>query len=104
MKRQNIQVGDKVRIGSEIGEVIKIYQYDESTCFRIAFKDGSPKSFFSPPTEIEKISNPLAMLKNWDFDPPYKFDLLTKATQLSLAFEYDHLLSLSNSRINLEPY
>jgi len=104
MSHKNIQAGDKVRIGSEIGEVIKIDKYDKSTCFRIAFREGSPKSFFSPPTEIEKISDPLTRLKNWDFDPPYKFDLLTKATQLSLAFEYDHLLSLSNSRTNLEPY
>jgi ERCC4-related helicase len=104
MASQNIQIGDKVRIGSEIGEVIKIDKYDKTTCYRIAFKEGSPKSFFSPPTKIEKINDPITRLKNWDFDPPYKFDLLTRATQLSLAFEYDHLLSLSNSRTNLEPY
>ncbi|MFX0198361.1 MAG: helicase-related protein [Candidatus Hodarchaeota archaeon] len=104
MTTQNIQVGDKVRIGSEIGEVIKIDRYDKSTCFRVAFKEGPPKSFFSPPTEIEKISDPVSRLKSWDFDPPFKFDLLTRATQLSLAFEYNHLLSLSNSRTNLEPY
>lgn len=104
MGKQNIKVGDKVRLGSEIGEVIKIDQYDKTICYRIAFEEGAPRSFFSPPTEIEQISDPLTRLKNWDFDPPFKFDLLTRAIQLSLAFEYDHLLSLSNSRTNLEPY
>jgi len=70
----------------------------------VAFPQGSPKTFFSPPTKLEKVKDPLTRLKELDFDPPYKFDLLTLATQLSLAFEYDHLLSLSNSRTNLEPY
>ena len=32
------------------------------------------------------------------------FDLLTEATWLSLAYEHDRLVSLSNSRAKLEPY
>lgn len=101
---ESISVGDKARIGDRIGEVIKIEKHGDAILYRIAFSEGAPQSFFSPPTEIEKVDSPLERLKNLDFDPAYKFDLLTRANQLSLAFEYDQLLSLSNSRTNMEPY
>lgn len=104
MLPREIKVGDKVRLGSEIGEVIKIEDHGQAKEYRVYFERSGPRTFFSPPTHLEKISDPLTKLKNLEFDPEYKFDLLTRATQLSLAFEYDHLLSLSNSRTNLEPY
>jgi len=47
-----INVGDKVRVGAQVGEVIKIEQFEESTQYRIYFSDGL-RSIFSPPTEIE---------------------------------------------------
>jgi Superfamily II DNA/RNA helicases, SNF2 family len=99
----NINVGDKVRVGAQVGEVIKIEQFGESTQYRIYFSDGL-RSIFSPPTEIEKIDSPIEMIKNLQFDEAYRFDLLTEATRLSLAYEYDHLLSLSSTRTFLEPY
>jgi len=100
-----INPGDKVRIGTEIGEVIKIDELSDGTKqYRVAFATGSPKSFLSPPTTLIKILSPIEAAKNKIFDEPYKYDLLTQATRLSLAYEYDHLLSLSNSRTNLEPY
>ena len=99
-----INVGNRVRVGDKVGEVIKIVDFGKSTQYRIAFPEGSPKSFFSPPTEIKKVDNPIDKLKNLDFDSPVRFDLLTRANQLSLAFEYNQLVSLSNSRVNLEPY
>ncbi len=104
MDRPKIFVGDKVRVGSEIGEVTKIEDHGQAQEYRVYFEGSGLRTFFSPPTILEKISDPLTKLKNLEFDPEYKFDLLTRATQLSLAFEYDHLLSLSNSRTNLEPY
>lgn len=98
-----INVGDKVRVGAQVGEVTKIEQFGESTQYRIYFSDGL-RSIFSPPTEIEKINSPVEMIKNLQFDEAHRFDLLTEATRLSLAYEYDHLLSLSSTRTFLEPY
>jgi len=98
-----INVGDKVRVGTQVGEVIKIEQFGESIQYRIYFSDGL-RSIFSPPTEIEKINSPVEMIKNLQFGDAYRFDLLTEATRLSLAYEYDHLLSLSSTRTFLEPY
>ncbi|MCG2717551.1 MAG: DEAD/DEAH box helicase, partial [Nanoarchaeota archaeon] len=98
-----INVGDKVRVGNQVGEVTKIEQFGESTQYRIYFSDGL-RSIFSPPTEIEKINSPIEMIKNLQFDEAHRFDLLTEATRLSLAYEYDHLLSLSSTRTFLEPY
>jgi superfamily II DNA or RNA helicase len=102
--REQIAVGDKVRVGAEIGEVTRVEDHGPAKEYRVYFEKSGLRTFFSPPTVLEKIKDPLTKLKNLEFDPPYKFDLLTRATQLSLAFEYDHLLSLSNSRTNLEPY
>ena len=59
----DINVGDKVKIGNQVGEVIKKDQFGEATQFRIYFYDG-PRSIFSPPTEIEKINSPIEMIKN----------------------------------------
>lgn len=50
--KMTINVGDKVRVGAQVGEVIKIEQFEESTQYRIYFSDGL-RSIFSPPTEIE---------------------------------------------------
>jgi SNF2 family DNA or RNA helicase len=99
----NISVGDKVRVGDQVGEVIKIEQYGEAIQYRIYFDDGV-RSIFSPPTKIEKVSSPIELVKSMQFDEPYRFNLLTEATRLSLAYEYDHLLSLSSTRTFLEPY
>lgn len=101
---QDIQPGDKVRVGERVGEVIKIEQLEGATMFRVFFEREGALPFISPPTSLEKVADPLSAAKALDFDPPHKFDLLSQATLLSLAYEHDHLLSLSNSRTNLEPY
>lgn len=100
----NIEVGDRVHVQGEVGDVVKIDDHDESRCFHIVLENGGRKRFFDTVTEIEKIVDPFDKLVSGEVDSEWRFDLLTRATELSLAFEYDHLLSLSNSRINLEPY
>ena len=101
---QDIQPGDKVRVGERVGEVIKVEPLEGATMYRIFFEGEGARPFISPPTTLEKVADPLSAAKALDFDPPHRFDLLSQATLLSLAYEHDHLLSLSNSRTNLEPY
>lgn len=99
-----IEVGAKVRVGGLLGEVVKAEKRGDAILYRVAFAEGSPKSFLVPPTRLERISSPLELASGLSFDSCARFDLLTEATRLSLAYEYDRLLSLAASRTNLEPY
>lgn len=100
----SLNIGDKVRVGDKIGEVILLDLRSSSTIVKVAFEEGPAKNFVSPPTKIEKILSPLEQIRNNKFDLPIFFDLHYEATRLSLAYAYDHLLSLSFTRTNLEPY
>jgi superfamily II DNA or RNA helicase len=100
----DLKIGDKVRIGERIGEVIKLDERSASTIVKVAFEEGPVKDYVSPPTKIEKILAPLEQLQNNRLDSPLNFDLHYEAIRLSLAYAYDHLLSLSFTRTNLEPY
>lgn len=99
-----ISVGDRVKVQGKVGDVVKVEDHEDSKCFHVVLEEGGRKRYFDTVTNIEKVVDPFDQLLNGSFDPKWKFDLLTEATELSLAFEYDQLLSLSNSRINLEPY
>ncbi|MFQ6091153.1 MAG: helicase-related protein [bacterium] len=100
-----INIGDRVKIGEREGEVFKITPLPNgSKEYRIAFDEGPPQSFICPPQVIERLLTPIDRLKRRDFDLPLHFDLLVQAYRLSLAYEYDQLLSLSSSRTNLEYY
>lgn len=99
-----LKIGDKVRVGDRIGEVIRLDRRGGSIIIKVAFEEGPAKDFVCPPSKIEKILSPIEQIQNNKFDPPILFDLHYEATRLSLAYTYDHLLSLSFTRTNLEPY
>jgi SNF2 family DNA or RNA helicase len=99
-----LKIGDKVRVGDKIGEVIRLEQRGGSTIIKVAFEEGPAKDFVCPPTKVEKILSPIEQIQNNKFDSPIHFDLHYEAIRLSLAYAYDHLLSLSFTRTNLEPY
>jgi len=99
-----LKIGDKVRVGDKVGEVIRLDQRATSTIIKVAFEEGPAKDFVCPPTKIEKILSPIEQIQNNKFDSPIHFDLHYEAIRLSLAYAYDHLLSLSFTRTNLEPY
>ncbi|HUW94154.1 MAG TPA: helicase-related protein [Anaerolineae bacterium] len=99
-----VEIGTKVRVAGQLGEVVRAERRGEATLYRVAFAEGPPKSFLVPPTQIERVSSPLELVSSLSFDDPARFDLLTEATRLSLAYEYDRLLSLAATRTNLEPY
>jgi len=104
MTTQLLQISDRVRVGGKLGTVIAIESRSKVTIYTIAFPEGPPRKFLSPPTVIEKVYSPEELLKSCNFDSSVKFDLHFEATRLSLAYEYNHLLSLSSTRTNLEPY
>ncbi|PIV22587.1 MAG: hypothetical protein COS40_05625 [Deltaproteobacteria bacterium CG03_land_8_20_14_0_80_45_14] len=99
-----LKIGDKVRVGDKIGKIIRLNQRDSSTIIKVAFGEGPAKDFVYPPTKAEKILSPIEQIQNNKFDSPIHFDLHYEAIRLSLAYAYDHLLLLSFTRTNLEPY
>ncbi|MFQ6094228.1 MAG: helicase, partial [bacterium] len=99
-----LKIGDKVRVGERIGEVIRLDDREKTVIIKVAFEEGPVRDFVSPPTKIEKILSPLERLENSTLDPLCRFNLHFEALRLSLAYAHDHLLSLSFTRTNLEPY
>ncbi len=65
---------------------------------------GHAQKWVVPPTEIRPWLGPLDVALTREFSPPVEYDLRTEAIRLSLAYEYDRMVSLSSSRVNLEPY
>ena len=77
---------------------------DRWSVVRLSVQGVGTRTLLSPPTQFQRVETPTTRAKRLDFDSPDAFDLLTEATRLSLAYEHDRLVSLSNSRTKLEPY
>jgi ERCC4-related helicase len=66
--------------------------------------DGKPQAFLYPLTAIEPLGSAVDHLRELRLGHPDHYRLLTNATRLSLVYEYDKLLSISNSRMVSELY
>jgi superfamily II DNA or RNA helicase len=65
---------------------------------------GQSQKWVTPPTEIRPWLGPMDVALSREFSSPLEYDLRTESLRLSLAYEYDRMVSLSSSRVNLEPY
>jgi superfamily II DNA or RNA helicase/HKD family nuclease len=99
-----LKTGDAVQFNGQEGEVIAVTKIGERWSVRLSVQGIGTRTLLSPPTQFQRVDTPLSRAQRLDFDSPTEFDLLTEATRLSLAYEYDRLVSLSNSRAKLEPY
>jgi len=101
-----IKVGEKVLVYGEIGEVQRAQPLGNGRYrYTIFFRDPPRiKDYTVPPTTIERLKGPLEQLRQGKLSPEIEFDLLNEAIRLSCLYEYERLVSLSSSRINLEPY
>ena len=104
--KESLNVGYRVKVFDQVGEITKVEKSlsNDVSKITIAFDEGPPKTYLYPLTEIKKIPSPIELILSGNFDSPIKFNLNFNANRLSLAYEYDHLLSLSATRTNLEPY
>lgn len=73
MTTQLLQISDRVRVGGKLGTVIAIESRPKATIYTIAFPEGPPRKFLSPPTVIEKVYSPEELLKSCSFDSSVKF-------------------------------
>lgn len=96
----------KVRCRNQVWEVIKITDnQDGSFVVRmVPDGDGKPQSFLYPHTPIEPVGSAIEHLRMGRIDHIDHYRLLTNATRLSLVYEYDKLLSISNSKMVPELY
>jgi hypothetical protein len=79
-----LKIGDKVKVGDKIGDIIRLDYRGSSAVVKVAFEEGPAKDFVCPPTKIEKILTPLEQIQNNRFDSPILFDLHYEVTCLSL--------------------
>ena len=98
-------VGTSVRCRNAVWEVGKVTDNgDGSWSVRLYPDEGKPRTFLYPLTAIEPIRTAFDHLESGRLDHIDHYRLLTSATRLSLVYEYDKLLSISNSKIAPEPY
>ena len=87
------------------GKVISIEPINEVYKIELYFPEkGKPLNLLYPLTKITRIPGVLEKLKNFDFDPSYKYNLFMDAMRLSLAHQYDPFFSLSVTRIDVLPH
>lgn len=96
----------KVRCRNQVWEVIKITDNQDGTFVirMIPEGNGKPQSFLYPHTPIEPVGSAIDNLRVGRIDHIDHYRLLTNATRLSLVYEYDKLLSISNSKMVPELY
>lgn len=98
--------GSRVLVYGEAGEVRKAEPLGNHRWrYTISFIDGGrTQSYTSPPTTIEPLKGPVDHLAEGTLFHEVEFDLLNEALRLSTIYEHERLVSLSSSRINMEPY
>lgn len=96
----------KVRCRNQVWEVIKITDNEDGTFVirMVPEGEGKPQSFLYPHTPIELVGSAIESLRMGRIDHIDHYRLLTNATRLSLVYEYDKLLSISNSKMVPELY
>ncbi len=99
-------VGAKVRCRNQIWEVGKIDENNDGTWTLRLYpeNEGKPSSFLYPLTPVEPVGSAFDYLAEGRIDHIDHYRLYTNATRLSLVYEYDKLLSISNSKMIPEPY
>lgn len=96
----------RVRCRNQVWEVLKVTDNGDGswTVRLLPDQGGRPQSFLYPLTPIEPLATAVDNLQEGRIDHFDHYRLLTSATRLSLVYEYDKLLSISNSKMAPESY
>ncbi|MFC7251079.1 helicase-related protein [Halomicroarcula sp. GCM10025324] len=101
----NFEVGDHVKFAGGQGEVTKIeYRPNGGQLLHVYTTEGQLRKLPSGLPHIERIDSIVDRLAARQIDSPIHHDLRERATRLDLAYRYDRFLSLTNNRIEIEPY
>ena len=99
------EVGDRVTFAGGRGEISKIEERPNgSHLLHVYTSEGKLQKLPSGLPHIEKVDSIVDRLTAKQIDDPVHHDLRERATRLDLAYRYDRFLSLTNNRIEIEPY
>jgi SNF2 family DNA or RNA helicase len=99
------EVGDHVKFAGGQGEITKIEERPNSgQLLHVYTTEGQLRKLPSGLPHIEKVDSIVDCLAAKQVDSPLHHDLRERATRLDLAYRYDRFLSLTNNRIEIEPY
>ncbi|ELY78236.1 helicase domain protein [Natrinema pallidum DSM 3751] len=101
----NFEIGDHVKFAGGQGEITKIENRPNGgQLLHVYTTEGQSRKLLSGLPHIERIDSVVDRLEAGQIDPPLHYDLRERATRLDLAYRYDRFLSLTNNRIEIEPY
>jgi len=101
----DFEVGDHVKFAGGQGEITKIEDRPNGgQLLHVYTTEGELRKLPSGLPHIERIDSIVDRLAAQQIDSPIHHDLLERATRLDLAYRYDRFLSLTNNRIEIEPY
>jgi len=101
----DFEVGDHVKFAGGQGEITKIEDRPNGgQLLHVYTTEGELRKLPSGLPHIERIDSIVDRLAARQVDSPIHHDLRERATRLDLAYRYDRFLSLTNNRIEIEPY
>ncbi len=101
----DFEVGDHVKFAGGQGEITKIEDRPNGgQLLHVYTTEGQLRKLPSGLPHIERIDSIVDRLAAKQIDSPLHHDLRARATSLDLAYRYDRFLSLTNNRIEIEPY
>ena len=101
----DFEVGDRVTFAGGQGQITKIKEHPNgSQLLHVCTDEGQLRKLPSSLPHIEKLDTIVDRLAAAHIDQPLHHDLRKRATRLDLAYRYDRFLSLTNNRIEIEPY
>ncbi|QRV16315.1 DEAD/DEAH box helicase family protein [Haloterrigena salifodinae] len=99
------QVGDHIKFAGGQGEITKIEDRPNGgQLLHVYTTEGQLRKLPSGLPHIERIDSIVDRLTARQTDSPIHHDLRKRATRLDLAYRYNRFLSLTNNRIEIEPY
>ncbi|MDF9745027.1 DEAD/DEAH box helicase [Natrinema salsiterrestre] len=101
----DFEVGEYVKFAGGQGEITKIEERPNGgQLLHVYTTEGQLRKLPSGLPHIERIDSIVDRLAARQIDSPIHYDLRKRATRLDLAYRYDRFLSLTNNRIEIEPY
>lgn len=99
------EIGDHVKFGGGWGEITKIeVRPNGGHLLHVYTTEGQLRKLSSRLPHIEKIDSSVDRLPAKQIDAHLHHDLRERTTRPDLAYRYERFLSLTNNRIEIEPY
>jgi len=97
--------GERVSFPGGEGEILKVEERPgDADLLLVRTDDDDIKEIRSDRQDLEVLAGIEDKITAGQFDEPWRFDLVEKASRLDLAYRFDRFLSLQGSRIDITPH